>query len=194
LINNLIRNRESENYVLSIDESNNNYISNECEENLMNYLEKKYFIISTYSNFLLIHQISCNKNGDKKYSVCSKVDLLKNYLKEVMNNGHLVSQTILNMKYHSEYSRYEFIFVSKNLNMLVVGNRSGDIQGYKLEFNKISENTFKFNNEPIFIINCESRIASVKILDVGDNNSGYLQIFVLKINRIFESYRVDTNI
>ena len=99
--------------------------------------------------------------------------------------------TIVNIQNYIEYSRYEFIFISKCLNKLILGNKQGDIQIYNLEFS-IKDNKISFNTKPIAIIEINNRIVGIRVEDYEDDiNSynNYFLIYIVSLNGFLECYK-----
>lgn len=153
-----------------------------------------YFILSTHKDCLFINSIY-SKEEEEGTSLrqvnLGKINLVRNYLQNSITMTNISYTDIMNMKYHFEYSRYEFIFVSKSLNVLVVGNRQGDIHFYDMEI-KIYEEEGKvaIKEEPIAIIDCNYRIAGLRVVDhfnKSEPTKSCCEIFILKVNRILES-------
>ena len=126
-----------------------------------------------------------------------KINLLKNYLKIKLPETGISTQMIIALKYYKDYSRYEFLFVSKALNLIIVANRAGDVQIYKMEINLYSDGKVGIDNEPIFVIDCNSRITGLRVIDhfdEFDHGKSFCEIFILKLNRTFLKYKITNHI
>lgn len=138
------------------------------------------------------------KEGKFEQINLGKINLVKNYLSCTLNESNLNSYTIFNLKYVIEYSRYEFLFTSYALNILIIGNRNGDIQIYPLEIKYyFKDYKIGISEQPISIIDFNGRIAGVRVLDYineSDSQMNYCEIYVLKIDRTLECYKLKKNI
>jgi hypothetical protein len=160
------------------------------QNNLTNYL-----FICTYKDCLYLNGLYYKDNEDSlSQANLGRVDLLNNYCKykfgeTTMNN--MPYGTMLTIKALSEYSRYEFIFVSDAMKVLILGNRQGDVHLYSLEI-KVTNSKMGINDVPIAIIDCMSRIAGMRIVDHLDEMNpmnNYVEIFVMKLNGLFQCFK-----
>jgi hypothetical protein len=167
-----------------------------CEESLnkQNLQETllKYFIFSCHQHCIFLNSFFFKKEEDSLSNYClGKINLIKNYLKcKYDNYQNLIYSTAMNIKYYYEYSRYEYLFISHSLRILIVGNKQGDIQIYDLELFVNNQGNLKFNDSPLVVIDCNGRLAGLKVVEY-DNEYGisHLEIYVLKINKFLECYK-----
>lgn len=156
------------------------------KENIRNNL-LQYFMGCTYQlNFCL----NCIQfDGDNLSSKnIGQINLMQNYFRykylEVSDyynpHNHFVIQSYMG------FSRYEYYFTSDVLNMIIIGNRAGDIQFYEMELEVNQSNVVTIKNKPIAIIDCKARIAGMKVID----NQNYCEIYILKLNGVLEIYKL----
>ncbi len=96
-----------------------------------------YYLFYTSKNNLNLVDISRNKKELFSPSYLGKINLIEKFLYSKMKNFDGETQSLNQLFFSLVYgyydeTRYEFLHYSKNLNVLVVGNRSGDIQIYDL--------------------------------------------------------------
>lgn len=187
-----LTNDENDNELLE-DKIDNDYI---CQESLNKQSLKdhllKYYIFCCHQHCLFLNSLFFKNDDDSLSELClGKINLIDNYFKCKYNNSqNLIYSTAMNMKYYYEYSRYEFIYVSYCLHVLIVGNRQGDIQIYDLELILSNEGELKINNNPLGIIDCNGRIVGFQVVEYNNKHSNnYLEIYVLKLNKILECYK-----
>jgi len=156
----------------------------------------KYFMFSCHQHSIFLNSIFMKTDEDSLAHIClGKINLIGNYFKyKYTNNQNLVYSTAMIIKNYYEYSRYEYLFISKNLRVFIVGNKQGDIQIYDLELILNNEGKIKINDSPLAIIDCNGRLAGFKVIEY-ENSYGlnHLEIYVLKINKNFECYKFRRN-
>jgi hypothetical protein len=154
----------------------------------------KNFTLCCYKDCFYLNSLIYNEKEDKFEQVnLGKIDLIKNYLSYTLSESSINSYAIFNLKYLIEYSRYEYVFTSTALNILILGNRNGDIQLYPLEIKVYKDNKIGINEQPISIIDFNGRIAGVRVLDYineNDSNMNYCEVYVLKVDRTLECYKL----
>jgi hypothetical protein len=149
----------------------------------------KYIIISSYKTCIFISGFEGDNSDQVNYG---KFNPLVNYL--LLKYSNLESfgyNSIVNIKYYIEYSRYEFVFISKCLNKLILGNKQGDIHIFNLEFS-FQNNKHSFNTTPIAIIDINTRILGIRVEDYEDNinsNNNYFLIYIVCLNGYLECYK-----
>jgi hypothetical protein len=147
----------------------------------------KYYIICLYKDCLYVNSF---ENGQTQINH-GKIELLKNYFRNLPENQRNHRSIFNLMLYYAEYSRYEFVHISKIFRKLIVGNRQGDIQIYDLEFMVDKDNKCIINKEPLAIIECGDRICGFKIIEFEESiESAKLEIYLLTIKGEFICYKM----
>jgi hypothetical protein len=156
----------------------------------------KYFIFSCHQHSIFLNSLFFKTEEDSLTHIClGNINLIGNYFKyKYTNYQNLVYSTAMSIKYHYEYSRYEYLFISQILRVLIVGNKQGDIQIYDLELIVNNEGKITINDSPIAIIDCNGRLAGFKVIEY-ENSYGlnHLEIYILKINKNLECYKFRRN-
>ena len=175
--------------------------SNEKQEDLESYNKLFYqnsllklFIFSSHKDCLYLNALVFNEQDDSLTQVnLGKINLIRNYFRNSLSNLNVTYAEIINIKTHFEYTRYEFLFISKTLRLLIVGNRQGDIQIYEMELKLYKDGKIGIKEEPLMIFDCNNRIVGMTVIEhinhVESFNS-YIDIYIMKINRKFENLRV----
>ncbi len=147
---------------------------------------KDYLLLSTSKDCMFLY----GYYNDKEINLGMR-NLLKNYFRYTLSSSTVAYQDILHIKLYADYTRYEYSFNSDAINCIIVGNRQGDIQVYDMEVVFYKDGKVGFNEKPLFIIDCGMRIVGMKMIDhFGGLNQGYVELFVLKLNRSFESFKI----
>ena len=96
----------------------------------------------------------------------------------------------INSLYQS--SRYEFSFYSKNMNLILLGSKAGDLHIF--EMNLYRDNINKLigiEDEPNALINFGGKIAGMKFMENNDNNEKkVIDVFVMTLSGIFYYYKI----
>ena len=95
------------------------------------------------------------------------------------------------MKGIYQSSRYEFVFYSKNLNLILLGSKAGDLQVF--EMNIYYDKTKKqvcLEDEPNALIYFGEKIAGMKFIDNIENGRKIIEIFVLTLSGMFYYYKI----
>jgi hypothetical protein len=148
----------------------------------------RYIYISTYKTKVFITSF----DEDLKQINLGNFSPIDNYLRlkfsDVDNMG---LNNMMSIRYYIEYSRYEYIMVSNALNKLVLGNKQGDISVYNLEITE-KENGLVFNENPLAIIEVNTRVAGIRIHDVIDEydySKNLFYLYIVTIEGRFECYK-----
>lgn len=172
-----------------------------------------YLYLSTYKSCLFLNSL-CDSSTGPSSSSLGKIDLISNYFcNKYHNNSELAYPDVVSVKYYIEYSRYEYIHISKALNLLIIGNRQGDVQIYDMVINvykqkkdpiipllDFEENEFIYkyiiNNKPKIILDMNKRIAGMKLIDHIDHINplnNFADLFILTVVGDFEAFRIKIN-
>ena len=174
---------------------NNNNLS-QYEKFLKDNLIDKYYIFSTYKDIAYLNELHFVEKDDGTKEVKSfpigKIELLRNYLLAKY-------QIILNLDYNIIVTlnhlisgiRYDYIFISEKLKLILIGGKNGDLQIYKMliEENK-NENKIGIKSSSEIIINFKERIAGMKFFEIDDNK---IDVFVLSLSGTLCNYRILSN-
>ena len=174
---------------------NNNNLS-QYEKFLKDNLIDKYYIFSTYKDIAYLNELHFVEKDDGTKEVKSfpigKIELLRNYLLAKY-------QIILNLDYNIIVTlnhlisgiRYDYIFISEKLKLILIGGKNGDLQIYKMliEENK-NENKIGIKSSSEIIINFKERIAGMKFFEIDDNK---IDVFVLSLSGTLYNYRILSN-
>lgn len=142
-----------------------------------------------------------------------KIDLLKSFLKLKFKDQQITHQLKNILFSYISSSRYEFVYFSQLLNILIVGNRCGDFHFYKLRMNicfkdsnqrsekddeetNLSDDTNNynliFNDKPIFILSFTNKICGFKVLEFFEkknNINSFIEIYFMDLEGRIESYK-----
>lgn len=174
---------------------NNNNLS-QYEKFLKDNLIDKYYIFSTYKDIAYLNELHFVEKDDGTKEVKSfpigKIELLRNYLLAKY-------QIILNLDYNIIVTlnhlisgiRYDYIFISEKLKLILIGGKNGDLQIYKMliEENK-NENKIGIKSSSEIIINFKERIAGMKFFEIDDNK---IDVYVLSLSGTLYNYRILSN-
>ncbi len=157
---------------------------------------QKYIYITTYKNS--IYFTGYEGTSDKITQInFSKFNPLINYIKvKYRNINNVTYATLIELKHYIEYSRYEYILVSKAMNKLILGNKQGDINIYDMGL-FLKDAKFQYNSKPIAIIDFNFRIAGLRVIDYIDKNNpenNYFNLFIVGLNGYFECYKFKNKI
>jgi hypothetical protein len=181
--------------LLNSEQGGNN--SADDEESFDEYTKKyysnlsRYVYISTYKTNVFITGFEGDTLKQVNYGSFSPMEfyLRLKYSQDLALTYNLGN--VMNVKYYIEYSRYEYIFVSKALNMLILGNKQGDIVLYNLEFVYVDDKLV-FNSNPVAIIDMDTRLAGMRIYDLIDENDSLKNrcfIYVVTVEGRFECFK-----
>ena len=176
--------------IYKIDELNldnpSNYEENEIDqipyEELDDYekylkinLIDKYYILSTCNHCVGLYQLDFKKieNTDKKKIVgipLGKIELTRIFIRDLyMETFHLDYGMMYNINGIYQSSRYEFIFYSKNMNLILFGSKAGDLHVFEMNIYHDKQNKLiGIEDEPNVLISFGSKIAGMKFLENED--------------------------
>ena len=126
---------------------------------------------------------------------------MKNYLEKKFPGDEVYYEMKSFMFGYLNFSRYEFIYVSNGLGLVIIGNKAGDLHVYGLEFNfNFDENCeekdkeyLTFEKEPEFVIEFKRKVCGYKVLEYCDtvNDRDYIEIYAIDIDGGVFCYTID---
>ena len=199
--------------IYKIDELNldnpSNYEENEIDqipyEELDDYekylkinLIDKYYILSTCNHCAGLYQLDFKKieNTDKKKIVgipLGKIELTRIFIRDLyMETFHLDYGMMYNINGIYQSSRYEFIFYSKNMNLILLGSKAGDLHVFEMNiYHDKQNNLIGIEDEPNVLISFGSKIAGMKFLENEDEKGRkIIDIFVITLSGVFYYYKI----
>ena len=199
--------------IYKIDELNldnpSNYEENEIDqipyEELDDYekylkinLIDKYYILSTCNHCAGLYQLDFKKieNTDKKKIVgipLGKIELTRIFIRDLyMETFHLDYGMMYNINGIYQSSRYEFIFYSKNMNLILFGSKAGDLHVFEMNIYHDKQNKLiGIEDEPNVLISFGSKIAGMKFLENEDEKGRkIIDIFVITLSGVFYYYKI----
>ena len=183
------------------DESQYNSITYEDLSDYEKYIKlnliDKYYILSTcnHSAGLFKLDFKIDETNNKKVIQgipLGKIELSRIYLRDLyMDQLNINFGDLLIMKGIYQSSRYEFVFYSKNMNLILLGSKAGDLQIF--EMNIYYDKTKKqvcLEDEPNALIYFGEKIAGMKFIDNIENGRKIIEIFVLTLSGMFYYYKI----
>ena len=100
---------------------------------------------------------------------------------------------LLNIQGIYQCSRYEFIFYSKNMNLILLGSKAGDLHVYEMNIyhDKVNK-LIGVEDEPNILIGFGEKIAGMKFIE--NNNKKVIDVFVLTLTGMFYYYKILPNV
>jgi hypothetical protein len=198
----LIRNHMSDlnlNNPSQYDENNINKIPYEDldihEKFIKINLIDKYYILSTCNHcaglFKLDYQLIENKKTVTAIPL-GKIELTRNYIRDLYRDkeqiDYVTQAMISGIK---NFSRYEFIFYSKNLNLFLVGSKAGDLQVFEMIIYKdTTNNLIGVEDESNILITFKEKLSGMKFIDNSENGRKIIDVFVLTLSGTFYYYKI----
>ena len=181
------------------DENNYNRIPydnlSEREKYLKINLIDKYYILSTCNHCAGLFQLDFKLEDNKKKVTAiplGKIELNRIYIRDLyMGEFNIDYRNLLLIHGINQCSRYEFIFYSKNMNLFLLGSKSGDLHVF--EMNIYHDKTNKLigvEDEPNVLISFEEKLAGMKFLDNFENGRKVIDIFALTLSGMFYYYKI----
>lgn len=156
----------------------------------------KYYILTSCNHcaglFRLDYQMVENKKTITAIPL-GKIELNRNYIRDYfIDKEQLDYANLLMINGINNCSRYEFIFYSKNLNVLLLGSKAGDL--HIIEMNIYHDKTNKLicvEDEPNILISFDNKIAGMKFMDNNDENGKQIiDVFVMTLSGTFYYYKI----
>lgn len=172
---------------------------NESEKYIKINLIDKYFILATCNHcaglFKLDYNIDVNSNTKKVVAIpLGKIELTRTYIRDLfMEFFQLDYVHLLNIQGIYQCSRYEFIFYSKNMNLILLGSKAGDLHVYEMNIyhDKVNK-LIGVEDEPNILIGFGEKIAGMKFIE--NDNKKVIDVFVLTLTGMFYYYKILPNV
>lgn len=188
----------------SYDE-NENKISYDDLNNYEKYLKlnliDKYYVLATSNKCAGLYSFDFklqNNTNKKEIKVIplGKIELLRIYLRDLfMDQIEIDIRNQYLIQGIKQSSRYEFVFYSKNMNLFLLGSKSGDLHVFEMNIYKDEKNKLIcVEDEPNVLISFGEKIAGMKFLDNNENGRYIIDIFVLTLSGMFYYYKISPDI
>jgi len=171
---------------------------NDYEKYIKLNLIDKYYILTSCNHCAGLFRLDYKKeeNSDKKKLVgipLGKIELTRIYIRDLyMGTFNLDYGIMYNINGIYQSSRYEFAFYSKNMNLILLGSKSGDLHVF--EMNLIYDKEKKLigiEDEPNALISFGSKVAGMKFIE-NENDKGrkVIDVFAITLSGIFYYYKI----
>ena len=171
---------------------------NDYERYIKLNLIDKYYILTSCNHCAGLYRLDYKKseNSDKKTLVgvpLGKIELTRIYIRDLyMGTFNLDYGIMYNINGIYQSSRYEFVFYSKNMNLILLGSKAGDLHVF--EMNLYHDKTNKLigiEDEPNALISFGSKIAGMKFLEnENDKDRKVIDVFAITLSGIFYYYKI----
>ena len=178
-------------------EDNHNKISYDDLSDYEKYLKlnliDKYYILSSGTNSAGLFKLdfSFEEKAQKKIVEAislGKIELNRIYIRDLYKDKiFLDNLSILNIVKINKYTRYEFIYFSKEMNLFFLGSRTGDLHVFEMKIyhDKIN-GLVGVEDEPNALISFGEKIVGIKFFE----SKKIIDIFVLTISGMFYYYKI----
>ena len=163
----------------------------------LNLIDKYYILSSTNHRaglFKLDFKKTGNSNEKKIVAIpLGKIELTRIYIRDLfMEAFHLDYGMMYNINAIYQSSRYEFIFYSKNMNLILFGSKAGDLHVFEMNIYHDKKNKLiGIEDEPNILISFGSKIAGMKFLENEDEKGRkIIDVFVITLAGIFYYYKI----
>ena len=160
-------------------------------------LINKYYILATCNHCAGLFELDfkldeINNKKVVKPIPLGKIELTRIYLRDLyMDQFNISFGELLKMKGIYQSCRYEFIFYSTNMNLILLGSKAGDLQIFEMNIYHDKENKLIcLEDEPNILISFGEKIAGMKFMDNIENGRKVINIFVLTLSGIFYYYKI----
>lgn len=171
---------------------------NEQQKYIKLNLIDKYYILSTTNHcaglFKLDFEIKQNTNEKIVVPIrLGKIELTRIFIRDSFANKEQIDYgSFLMIKGIQQCSRYEFIFISENMNLFLLGSKAGDLHIFEMNlYHDKDSKMIGVEDEPNILINFREKVAGMKFIEnKGDNGKKVIDIFVLTLSGMFYYYRI----
>ena len=170
---------------------------NDYEKYIKLNLIDKYYILSTCNHCAGLYALDYKlENNDNKKLISiplGKIELSRIYIRDLFMDEFQPNYGVMyqiNGIYQS--SRYEFSFYSKNMNLILLGSKAGDLHIFEMNIYHDKKNKLiGIEDEPNALICFGTKIAGMKFME-NDNDNGrkVIDIFVMSLSGIFYYYKI----
>ena len=158
----------------------------------------KYYILSSCNHCAGLFRLDYKKeeNSDQKIIVAiplGKIELSRIYIRDLyMGEFNLDYGTMYNINGIYQSSRYEFIFYSKNMNLILLGSKAGDLHVFEMNlYHDKTNNLIGIEDAPNALISFRSKIAGMKFLEnENDKDRKVIDVFAITLSGIFYYYKI----
>ena len=172
---------------------------NDYEKYIKINLIDKYYILSTCNHcaglFALDYKLDQENNTKKKLVTIplGKIELSRIFIRDLFMDvfqPDYGAMYRINSLYQS--SRYEFCFYSKNMNLILLGSKAGDLHIFEMNIYRDKINKLiGVEDEPNALIYFGGKIAGMKFMENQDNNDkNVIDVFVMTLSGIFYYYKI----
>ena len=174
---------------------------NDYEKYLKINLIDKYYILSSCNHCAGLYALDFKKieNSNEKKIVgipLGKIELTRIYIRDLyMGIFNLDMGMLYNINGIYQSSRYEFIFYSKNMNLILLGSKAGDLHVFEMNlYHDKNNKMIGIEDEPNALISFGSKIAGMKFLENEDEKGRkIIDVFVITLSGIFYYYKIFTD-
>ena len=140
------------------------------------------------------------ENNNKKEVIAipiGKIELSRIYIRDIfMEKIQLDYIDFVKIDEIIHCSRYEFIYFSKNMNLFLLGSKTGDLQVFEMNIYLDKKNKMIcVEDEPNILISFEEKIAGMRFIEnKNENGRKIIDIFVLTLSGMFYYYKISPDI
>ena len=171
---------------------------NDYEKYLKINLIDKYYILSSCNHCAGLYALDFKKieNSNEKKIVgipLGKIELTRIYIRDLyMGIFNLDMGMLYNINGIYQSSRYEFIFYSKNMNLILLGSKAGDLHVFEMNlYHDKNNKMIGIEDEPNALISFGSKIAGMKFLENEDEKGRkIIDVFVITLAGVFYYYKI----
>ena len=178
-------------------EDNPNKISYEDLTDYEKYIKlnliDKYYILSSGFHLAGLFKLDFSIEEKTKKKIVEaiplgKIELNRIYIRDLYRDKlFLDNLSILNIKKINDYTRYEFIHFSKEMNLFFLGSRAGDLQMFEMNIYRDKINGLVgVEDEPNVLISFEEEIVGMKFFE----SKNIIDIFSLTISGMLYYYKI----
>ena len=161
-------------------------------------LVDKYYILSSTNHRAGLYKLDFKQleNSNKKKVVAiplGKIELTRIYIRDLfMENFQIDYGMMYNINGIYQSSRYEFIFYSKNMNLILFGSKAGDLHVFEMNIYQDKKNKMiGIEDEPNILISFGSKIAGMKFMENEDEKGRkIIDVFVITLAGVFYYYKI----
>ena len=171
---------------------------NDYEKYLQLNLIDKYYILSSTNHRAGLYRLDFKKqenSNEKKIMAIplGKIELARIYIRDLyMETFNIDYGMMYNINGIYQASRYEFIFYSKNMNLILLGSKAGDLHVFEMNIYHDKKNKLiGIEDEPNILISFGSKIAGMKFIEnKNENGRKIIDVFVITLSGIFYYYKI----
>ena len=172
---------------------------NDYEKYIKINLIDKYYILTTCNHCAGLYSFDYkfeegNNNKKKLVSIpLGKIELSRIYIRDLFMDVFQPDYgTMYRINGIYQSSRYEFSFYSKNMNLILLGSKAGDLHIFEMNlYHDKNNKLIGVEDEPNALITFGSKIAGMKFIE-SDNDNGrkVIDIFAMTLSGVFYYYKI----